>query len=58
MREEERILEKLRKVEAVRYFGGALKMIPNMIKVGLHANKFLDLSAVENYLLTEYHILS
>jgi len=35
-----------------------LKMIPNMIKVGLHANKFLELSAVENYLLTEYHILS
>jgi hypothetical protein len=41
-----------------RYFGGPLKMIPNMVKVGLHANKFLDLSLVENYLLTEYHIRS
>ena len=40
------------------YFGGTLSMIPNMIKVGMHAKKFLDLSAVENYLLTEYHIRS
>jgi hypothetical protein len=42
----------------LRFFGGSLMMIPNMIKVGLHANKFLDLSLVENYLLTEYHIRS
>ena len=33
-------------------------MVPNMIKVGLHANRFLEISAVENYLLTEYHIRS
>jgi hypothetical protein len=42
----------------VRYFGGLLMMVPNMIKVGLHANRFLEISAVENYLLTEYHIRS
>ncbi|MBM4444316.1 MAG: hypothetical protein FJ020_03295 [Chloroflexi bacterium] len=42
----------------VRYFGGLLHFIPNMIRVGLHANKFLDLSVIENYLLTEYHIRS
>ena len=55
---EEHCLKRRDVTNPVRYFGGALKMIPNMIKVGLHANKFLDLSAVENYLLTEYHILS
>ena len=42
----------------MHYFGGLLMMLPNMIKVGLHANKFLEISAVENYLLTEYHIRS
>lgn len=41
-----------------RFFGGAFKMLPNMLKVGLHSNKFLDLSATENYLLTEFHIRS
>ena len=40
------------------YFGGAWGMFPNMIRVGLHANKFLEISATENYLLTEYHIRS
>ncbi len=42
----------------VRYFGGPVWMVPNMIRVGLHANKFLEISAVQNYLLTEYHIRS
>ena len=55
---EEHCLKRRDVTNPVRYFGGASKMIPNMIKVGLHANKFLDLSAVENYLLTEYHIRS
>ena len=41
-----------------RYFGGLFRMLPNMVRVGLHANKFLQISAVENYLLTEYHIRS
>jgi len=41
-----------------RYFGGLLRMFPNMVRVGLHANKFLQISAVENYLVTEYHIRS
>jgi len=43
---------------SARYFGGAFRMIPNMVRVGLHSNKFLQLSAVENYLVTEYHIRS
>ena len=55
---EEHCLKRRDVTNPVRYFGGPLKMIPNMIKVGLHANKFLQLSAVENYLLTEYHIRS
>lgn len=42
----------------LRFFGGPLGMIPNMVKVGLHANKFLDISKVENYLLSEYWIRS
>lgn len=42
----------------VRYFGGPIMMVPNMVRVGMHANKFLDISAVKNYLLTEYHIRS
>ena len=41
-----------------RYFGGPLRMLPNMVRVGLHASKFLQISAVENYLVTEYHIRS
>jgi hypothetical protein len=55
---EEHCLKRRDVTNPARYFGGPLKMIPNMIKVGLHANKFLELSAVENYLLTEYHIRS
>lgn len=55
---EEHLLECRDITNPSRYFGGALKMIPNMIKVGMHAKKFLDMSAVENYLLTEYHIRS
>jgi hypothetical protein len=55
---EEHFLKRSDVTNPVRYFGGPLMMIPNMIKVGLHANKFLELSAVENYLLTEYYIRS
>lgn len=55
---EEHSLKRSDITNPARYFGGPLMMVPNMIKVGLHANKFLDLSIVENYLLTEYHIRS
>jgi hypothetical protein len=55
---EEHCLQRRDVTNPVRYFGGPLKMIPNMIRVGLHANKFLELSATDNYLLTEYHIRS
>ncbi len=41
-----------------RFFGGVFRMLPNMLKVYRHANKLLEISATENYLLTEYHIRS
>lgn len=40
----------------VRFFGGVFNMFPNILKVWRHSNKFLELSATENYLLREYHI--
>lgn len=55
---EEHCRERRELTNPVRYFGGPLRMVSNMIRVGLHANKFLEISAVENYLLTEYHIRS
>jgi hypothetical protein len=42
----------------VRFFGGAFRMLPNMLKVYRHSKKFLEISAIENYLVTEYHIRS
>ena len=42
----------------VRFFGGAFNMFPNILKVWRHSNKFLELSATENYLMREYHIRS
>ncbi len=42
----------------VRMFGGALRFIPNMLEVGLHARYFLDLKTTENYLISETHIRS
>jgi hypothetical protein len=41
-----------------RFFGGPLRAISNMVQVGLHANKFLEIPATESHLLTEYHTLS
>jgi hypothetical protein len=55
---EEHVRERRDITNPVRYFGGLLHFIANMIRVGLHARKFLDLSVIENYLLTEYHIRS
>jgi len=37
-----------------RLFGGALRCVPNMARVGLHVSKFLELSTLENYLVEEY----
>lgn len=45
-------------VNPVRMFGGALRFIPHMIEIGLHAHYFLDLKLTENYLLSETHVRS
>jgi hypothetical protein len=45
-----------------RLFGGpdlsALRAPLNMIRVGLHVSKFLDLRTIENYLVEEYCLIS
>jgi hypothetical protein len=37
-----------------RLFGGTLQAVPNMLRVGRHVSKFLELSTLENYLVDEY----
>lgn len=38
----------------LRMFGGALRAVPNMIRVGLHVSKFLEFSTIENAYVSEY----
>jgi hypothetical protein len=42
----------------IKFFGGILKMIPNMISVYTDTKSFLDYSTIETYLTAEYHIKS
>jgi CRISPR/Cas system CMR-associated protein Cmr5 small subunit len=42
----------------IKFFGGALKMIPNMISVYTDTKSFLDYGTIETYLTAEYHIKS
>ncbi|HEY3445096.1 MAG TPA: EthD domain-containing protein [Myxococcales bacterium] len=37
-----------------RMFGGTLKCLPNMIRVGLHVSKFLEFSTIQNAFVSEY----
>ena len=37
----------------VKMFGGWFRFLPNMARVGLHIKKFIDMSRIENYLVTE-----
>ena len=41
-----------------RFFGGALKMLPNMIRVARDIGGFLDMKQTETYYATEYHLRS
>lgn len=41
-----------------RFFGGALNMVPNMLRVAKDINGFLDMKRTENYYATEYHLRS
>lgn len=41
-----------------RFFGGAIKMVPNMLRVAKDINGFLDMKKTETYYATEYHLRS
>ena len=40
-------------LDPVKLFGGWLRMVPNMLRVYVDVRRFLDLAALENYLVTE-----
>ena len=41
-----------------RFFGGPLKMVPNMLRVAKDIKGFLDMKRIENFYATEYHLRS
>ena len=41
-----------------RFFGGALKMVPNMLRVAKDVGGFLDMKKTETFYATEYHLRS
>ncbi len=41
-----------------RFFGGGLKMLPNMLRVASDIKGFLDMKKTETYYATEYHLRS
>ncbi len=41
-----------------RFFGGALKMVPNMLRVANDIKGFLDMKKIETFYATEYHLRS
>lgn len=55
---EEHFRERADVTDPRRFYGGAMRMIPNMLRVGLHARSFLDLGTIENHLVTEIHLRS
>jgi len=55
---EEHCKTKSELLNPTKFFGGALKMIPNMISVYTDTKSFLDYGTIETYLTAEYHIKS
>ncbi len=45
-------------LDPVRFFGGPLWMIPNMVRVGLDVTGFIDLPSIQTYLVRERHLRS
>jgi hypothetical protein len=41
-----------------RFFGGALEMVPNMLRVANDIKGFLDMKKTETFYATEYHLRS
>ncbi len=50
---EEQVRTRGELLDPVRFFGGGPRMIPNMLRVYLDVRGFLDVPALENYLVTE-----
>ena len=55
---EEHCKTKSELLNPTKFFGGALKMIPNMISVYTDTKSFLDYGTIETYLASEYIIKS
>lgn len=55
---EEHCKTKAELLNPTKFFGGTLKMIPNMILVYTDTKSFLDYGTIETYLTAEYHIKS
>ena len=55
---EEHCKTKAELLNPTKFFGGVLKIIPNIISVYLDTKSFLDYGTIETYLTAEYHIKS
>jgi hypothetical protein len=55
---EEQVRTRSQLLDPVQFFGGWLRMVPNMLRVFSDVRGFLDLPALENYLVTERWIRS
>ena len=42
----------------LRFFGGAARMVPNMVRVAADIRRFIHLRSMESYLVSEHHIRS
>ena len=50
---EEQVRTRGELLDPVQFFGGWLRMVPNMLRVFVDVRGFLDLATIENYLVTE-----
>ncbi len=55
---EEQFRSRSELLDPVAFFGGWLRMVPSMLRVFVDVRGFLDLAAIENYLVTERWIRS
>lgn len=53
---EEHFLQRSHLLNPAKFFGNALAMLPNMLRVYFDVNSFLDYKSTEPYLVREYHI--
>lgn len=43
-------------LDPARFFGGALRMVPNMTRIGADIAGFIDLASLQSFLVTEHHV--